>query len=117
HVIHLAVMSLLRALHAVPDSVNTRDFDYNDKELTEEKAEAVVAEDNQESGESNDTEQVDPLVNLHSGISKIRKITKIVRSSPQRMELFRTIAERIEDRNEQTARAENRPYKKKVNEG
>ncbi|CAE6431808.1 unnamed protein product [Rhizoctonia solani] len=105
HVIHLAVMSLLRALRAVPESVDTRDFDYNDSELTEETAEAIVAENNQESLESDDTDMVDPL---------IRKITKIVRSSPQRMELFRTIAERIEDRNEQTARAENRPYKKKV---
>ncbi|CAE7143516.1 unnamed protein product [Rhizoctonia solani] len=114
HVIHLAVMSLLRALHAVPESVNTRDFDYNDKDLTEETAEAVVADNNQESLESDDTDLADPLVNLHSGISKIRKITKIVRSSPQRMELFRTIAERIEDRNEQTTRAENQPYKKKV---
>ncbi|EUC63749.1 transposase, putative [Rhizoctonia solani AG-3 Rhs1AP] len=71
HVIHLAVMSFLRALHAVPESVDIRDFDYNNKEFTQETAEATVAENHQESLESDDTDTVDPLVNLHSGISKV----------------------------------------------
>lgn len=44
-------------------------------------------------------------MDLQSGISKIRKIAKIVRSSPQRMELFKRTAELIEDRKEQLARA------------
>ncbi|QRV94993.1 AC9 transposase [Ceratobasidium sp. AG-Ba] len=113
HVIHLAVMSPLCGISAIPDSTNLRDFDYDDKLFGEEIAEAIVAEDNRESFESDDQESPDPLVNLLSAICKVRKISKIVRSSPQRMELFKMTAQRIEDRNEQTARREGRPYIKK----
>jgi hypothetical protein len=71
HVIHLAVMSLLRGLRAVPNSVNIRDFDYNGDNLTEEEAEAMIADDDIESLESDDNDAADPLVDLNSGISKV----------------------------------------------
>jgi hypothetical protein len=48
------------------------------------------------------------------GSLQIRKISKIVRSSPQRMELFRTIAMQIEEWHEQQALGENRVYIKRT---
>ncbi|KAG8736498.1 hypothetical protein FRC10_009232 [Ceratobasidium sp. 414] len=106
-------MLLTRGLGAVPDSVDVHDFDYNNHNFNEDLAEAIVADNNQESFESDENDVADPLVHLQSAISKICKIAKIVRSSPQCMELFRKIAELIEDHNEQTAREDNRKYKKK----
>ncbi|KDN38835.1 hypothetical protein RSAG8_09241, partial [Rhizoctonia solani AG-8 WAC10335] len=43
---------------------------------SKEIAEAIVAEDNQEWLENDDTDMVDQLVNLHSGISKVRNSQK-----------------------------------------
>ncbi|KAF8705378.1 protein dimerization, partial [Rhizoctonia solani] len=114
HIIHLAVMSLLCRMKAVPASANTQDFNHNDHHLTVEEAEAIVADNNHEASEADDQGHVDPLVDLQSGIEKIRKISRIVCSSPQRMEFFKTTAERIEEDNEQNARAANRPYHKKI---
>ncbi|CAE6479261.1 unnamed protein product [Rhizoctonia solani] len=113
HIIHLAVMALLRGIKAVPASTNTREFKHNDHALTVEEAELIVADDNLEASETDDQELADPSVDLQSGIEKIRKISRIVRSSPQRMELFRTVAERIEEDNQRHAKANNIPYEKK----
>ncbi|CAE6444320.1 unnamed protein product [Rhizoctonia solani] len=113
HIIHLAVMALLRGIKAVPASTNTREFKHNDHALTVEEAELIVADDNLEASETDDQGLADPSVDLQSGIEKIRKISRIVRSSPQRMELFRTVAERIEEDNQRHAKANNMPYEKK----
>lgn len=61
HVIHLAVMALLRGLCAVPASVKIEDFDFNGSSLTEEGAEDIVAEDSTESLEADDKETADPF--------------------------------------------------------
>ena len=71
HIIHLAVMSLLRGLRAIPEPTNIRDFDYTDFTLTEEDAEAMVSDIELEPLESDDDDIVDPLVDLKSGISKV----------------------------------------------
>ncbi|CAE7119567.1 unnamed protein product [Rhizoctonia solani] len=113
HIIHLAVMSLLRGIKAVPASTNMRDFKHDDHALTVEEAELIVADSNLEALEADDQELADPSIDLQSGIEKIRKISRIVRSSPQRMELFKTIAERIEEDNERHAKSQNIAYKKK----
>lgn len=44
---------------------------------------------------------------------QIRKIAKIVRSSPQRMELFKSMAEHIEEYNERKALEKNQRYVRK----
>ncbi|CUA76156.1 Zinc finger BED domain-containing protein RICESLEEPER 2 [Rhizoctonia solani] len=113
HIIHLAVMSLLCGVKAVPTSVNSRDFTHNDHSLTSDEAKLIVADDNFEASESDDKVLPDPMIDLGSGIEKIRKFSRIVRSSPQRMELFKTTAERIEEDNERNARDQNRLYTKK----
>ncbi|QRV97353.1 AC9 transposase [Ceratobasidium sp. AG-Ba] len=107
-------MALVRSIGAVPESTSSKDYDYDDNLFTEETVEALVADDDVELFERDDEERIDPLVNLQSGISKIRKIAKIVRSSPQRMELFKAIAQMIEDGNERAAKEQNRPYSKKT---
>lgn len=71
HIILLAVMSLLRGLNAVPDSTDLRDYDFNDSDLNEDLAEAMIASDNSESLEKDDEDRLDPLVDLKSGISKV----------------------------------------------
>ncbi|CAE6378200.1 unnamed protein product [Rhizoctonia solani] len=114
HIIHLAVMSLLRGVKAVPASTNVRDFNHNDHTLTIEEAELIVSDDNLEALKSDEHELADPLVDLRSGIEKIRKIAQIVRSSPQRMEFFKTIAGRIEEDNERHAKAKGEPYTKRL---
>jgi hypothetical protein len=76
HVIHLAVMSLLRGLHAVPKSIDIRDFDHNDYTMTEEQAESMGASDATESLESDDSSKADPLVDLQSGISKVCRFSE-----------------------------------------
>ncbi|QRV98020.1 AC transposase [Ceratobasidium sp. AG-Ba] len=114
HVIHLGVMCLLRGIDAVPSETSLRDFDPKDSSLDAEEAEGFVASDNKEALEDNESEEVDPLVNLLSAINKVRKISKLVRSSPQRMEFFRLSATQIEEGHEQKALAANRIYVKKT---
>ncbi|EUC54484.1 Ac transposase, putative [Rhizoctonia solani AG-3 Rhs1AP] len=70
HIIHLAVMSLLRGVKAVPASVNSRDITHNDHSLTSDEAELIVADDNFEASESDDKALPDPMIDLGSGIDK-----------------------------------------------
>jgi hypothetical protein len=71
HVIHLAVMSLLRGFSAMPSSTNIQDFDYNDYILTEEAAEEMVGDEADEPIEKDDSDKADPSINLQSGICKV----------------------------------------------
>ncbi|KAG9089757.1 hypothetical protein FRC06_001402 [Ceratobasidium sp. 370] len=97
-------MALMRGIGAIPESTNPKDYDYQDGTFNEEIAEAFVADDDTELFEHDDEEKINPLVNLQSGISKIHKIAKIIRSSPQCMELFTAIVQLIEDGNERAAK-------------
>ncbi|QRV78693.1 hAT family dimerization protein [Ceratobasidium sp. AG-Ba] len=114
HIIHPAVMSLLRGIDAVPLTTDLRDFNPQDHALAGNDAEDFVASDNKEALESDETEEADLSVNLSSAIDKIRKIAKLVRSSPQRMEFFRGAAAQIEAGHEQKAKAANQTYVKKT---
>lgn len=71
HIIHLAVMELLKGVKAIPLSTDSRDFDPSDLSLTPEAAEAFVAEDNNEAAERDDSTTVDPMVNLSSAVDKV----------------------------------------------
>jgi hypothetical protein len=71
HIIHLAVMSLLRSIKAVPLSTDIRDFDPKDLLLTPEEAESFVATDNFEALEGDDTTKADPAIDLTSAIDKV----------------------------------------------
>ncbi|CAE7121114.1 unnamed protein product [Rhizoctonia solani] len=113
HVIHLAVMALLLGINAIPRGTDVRNHIDDDSLFTEADAENVVAEDDQEAHENDGANNIDSTVNLKSACDKIRKISRIVRSSPQRMELFKTLATRIEEDNEQHARSRNQLYIKK----
>ncbi|CAE6380725.1 unnamed protein product, partial [Rhizoctonia solani] len=114
HVIHLSVMSLLRGVKAIPRNVDIRAFNPGDQTLTSEDAEAFVADGNKEADELDDSGIVDSTVDLASAIDKIRKIAKIVRSSPQRMELFRDTAKSIEDYYEKKALSLGKRYTRKT---
>lgn len=74
HVIHLAVMALLRGLKAVPPSTNIREFDPNDQHLTPDEAEAFVADDNRESSEVDDMISEDQEVDLSSAVAKVSMV-------------------------------------------
>ncbi|CUA76039.1 Zinc finger BED domain-containing protein DAYSLEEPER [Rhizoctonia solani] len=111
HVIHLAVMALLLGINAIPPNTNIRTHIDDDSSFTEEDAENVVAGDDREVHENGAA--IDPTVNLKSACDKIRKISRLVRSSPQRMELFKTLATRIEEDKEQKGKFSKRPYIKK----
>ncbi|KAG8775378.1 hypothetical protein FRC12_001528 [Ceratobasidium sp. 428] len=87
------MMCLLRGLKAVPPSTNLHDFNPNNETLTSEEAEAIVADNNMEADEADNSFWADSAVDLLSAVEKIRKIAKIVQSSPQRMELFCATAE------------------------
>ncbi|EUC60341.1 hypothetical protein RSOL_337550, partial [Rhizoctonia solani AG-3 Rhs1AP] len=80
-----------------------------DETLTVEDAEAFVADGN-EADEADNISTIDHTVDLASAIDKVRKIAKIVRSSPQRMELFRATAESIEDYYEKRALSSGKKY-------
>lgn len=71
HIIHLSVMSLLDGISAIPPQTDIRDFNPEDDRMTAENAELLVADDNAESLESDETEYLDPLVDLSSAISKV----------------------------------------------
>ncbi|EUC59808.1 transmembrane protein, putative, partial [Rhizoctonia solani AG-3 Rhs1AP] len=114
HVIHLSVMSLLRGAKAVPRDVNLRAFDPEDQKLTPEDAEAFVADNNDEANEHDDDNSIDSTVDLASAVDKIRKIAKLVHSSPQRMQLFRANAESIEDYYQKKALSYGKSYTHKV---
>ncbi|QRV92757.1 AC9 transposase [Ceratobasidium sp. AG-Ba] len=114
HIIHLAVMTPLRSIKAVPMSTDMHDFDPKDLQLTPEEAESFVAINNTEALEDDLNTKLDSSVDLTSAIDKIRKISKLVRSSPQRMELFTATATQIEEWHEQKSRDENRSYKRKA---
>ncbi|CCO35189.1 Putative AC transposase AltName: Full=ORFA [Rhizoctonia solani AG-1 IB] len=105
HVIHLAVMALLLGINAIPHNTNIHDHAHDDNLFTEDDAENIVADDDREAHEVDGG--IDPLINLKSAIDKIRKICRIIRSSPQQMELFKTLVARIEEDNEQQAKARN----------
>ncbi|EUC55177.1 HAT family dimerization protein [Rhizoctonia solani AG-3 Rhs1AP] len=113
HVIHLAVMVLLLLINAIPSGTNIRSHIDDDSLFTEEDAENVVADNDREANEDNVVDKIDPMVNLKSACDKIRKISRIVWSSPQQMELFKTLAARIEEDNERQAKSHNRSYIKK----
>ncbi|KAG8726807.1 hypothetical protein FRC11_014453, partial [Ceratobasidium sp. 423] len=95
-------MALLLGINAIPHNTNIHNHAHDDSIFTEDDAEDVVADDDHEAHEADGV--IDPT---------IRKISRIVRSSPQRMELFKMLATRIEEDNEQQAKACNRPYIKK----
>ncbi|QRV94361.1 AC9 transposase [Ceratobasidium sp. AG-Ba] len=156
HIIHLAVMTLLRSIKAVPTSTDMHDFDPKDLQLTPEEAESFVAINNTKALEDDLNTKLDSLVDLTSAIDKItytnrhrwrprirqgiklrsddatvvsrtedrhpsdegrdkiRKISKLVRSSPQRMELFTATATQIEEWHEQKSWDETRSYKRKA---
>ncbi|QRV96184.1 hAT family dimerization protein [Ceratobasidium sp. AG-Ba] len=114
HVIHLAVMSLLRGLKAVPPSTDIRDFDPSDQHLTPEDAEAFAVEVSDETNNNESNITVDSVTGILSAIEKIRSISKLVRSSPQRMELFKATAKGIEDYHEQKAIENHQKYTRKT---
>ncbi|CAE6481843.1 unnamed protein product [Rhizoctonia solani] len=108
HVIHLAVMALLLGIDAIPCNTDVHDHAHDDSTFTEDDAEEVVADDDHEAHEADGV--IDPMVNLRSAIDKIRKICRIARSSPQRMELFKMLATRIKEDNEQPSAIRAQPY-------
>jgi hypothetical protein len=73
HIIHLSVMSLLLGVCAIPPATNVAHFDPIDHLLTSEEAEALAAENNLESAESDDQElpEIDSSVDLSSAIDKV----------------------------------------------
>lgn len=71
HVIHLAVMSLLRGAKAVPPATDIRAFNPGDELLTAEEAETFVAGDNKEANEKDDSVVIDPTVDLASAVDKV----------------------------------------------
>ncbi|EUC60895.1 hypothetical protein RSOL_374600, partial [Rhizoctonia solani AG-3 Rhs1AP] len=113
HVIHLAVMALLLGINAIPAGTDVQSHIDDDTLFTEEDADNVVAEDDREAHEDDGVKKIDPMINLKSACNKIRKISRIVWSSPQRIELFKTLATQIEEDNERQAKSRNRPYIKK----
>ncbi|KAG8921767.1 hypothetical protein FRC01_014904 [Tulasnella sp. 417] len=94
HVIHLAVMALLLGVKAIP--ANTEDTEFDSELMSEEEAGRLSLENNTEAFLNNKEAEVDSLVDLGSAIAKLRKICRIVRSSPQRMEHFKKIVLEIE---------------------
>lgn len=64
-------MSMLVRVRAVPASTDIRSFDPDDERLTEDIAEGMVAENNFESSERDDSTTLDPSVDISSAISKV----------------------------------------------
>lgn len=71
HIIHLSVMSLLDGISAIPPQTDIHGFNPDDDFMTTESAERLVADSNAESLESDETNYLDPLVDLSSAISKV----------------------------------------------
>ncbi|KAF5332345.1 hypothetical protein D9758_017449 [Tetrapyrgos nigripes] len=92
HAIHLAVRAFLIELKACDEA----DIDPNNIESantwTEEEAESVVAQDEGLSETSDEKlleEQDDDGVDIKAVVQKIRQVSKLTRSSPQRSEAFK----------------------------
>lgn len=71
HIIHLAVMALLKNIKAIPEDTPTDDFDTSD--MTEEDAEAIAPDGPGREIEQDDaSDTVDASVDLQSAIAKVR---------------------------------------------
>lgn len=95
HIIHLAVMDLLLNIKAIPPDTPLDTPDpMGSINISSEEAEELAPNPATSAEPGLD---VDVSVDLSSAFDKLRKISKVVRSSPQRLDVWYLTIQRIED--------------------